>query len=235
MDFSGDKWQDMTVVSRMDEVLVPWERIAAFVRQHTHDVRNHLNSLDLEATLLQEVVPQGEASEGVDRIRRQLRSLAQDMRTLSVQFQTSQPLTGPMPAKVLGTIWREKHGALPGAPEVRWMDELGDEQVKVDVEMMATVFRELLMNAATFSKGVPTTITMRAENQDVILELSEPKTGPLDPTTWTEPFTSTRHGSRGLGLWTVRRLVEANLGTFEQRHLPDQGVLLTRISLPRAG
>ena len=34
-----------------DEVLIPYPRVAAFVRQHTHDVRNFLNGLDLEASL----------------------------------------------------------------------------------------------------------------------------------------------------------------------------------------
>ena len=32
----------------MNEPQIPWARIVAFVRQHTHDVRNGLNCLDLE-------------------------------------------------------------------------------------------------------------------------------------------------------------------------------------------
>lgn len=235
MDFSGDNAGKMIVVSMMDDVLVPWEKIASFVRQHTHDVRNHLNSLDLEATLLQEVVPQGEASEGVERIRRQVRSMAQEMRTLSLLFQSAQPLAAPMPASALGTIWREKYTALSGAPEVRWVESLANEQVKVDVEMMATIFKELLTNASIHAKGSPVTITLSADKENVVLEMSEPKAAKLDPSRWGVPFTSTRHGNRGLGLWTVKRLVSANSGTFDQQYLADRSLLHTRITLPRAG
>ena len=132
------------VAFRMDETTIPWSRAAAFVRQHTHDVRNGLNSLDLEMEYLSELVPaEGEAADSVKRVRKQLRAVTQQLRTLSTLFQEPSAVAAKLPARVLLKIWREKHAALTAAPEVRWTDELGEEQVSVDVEMMATVFREL--------------------------------------------------------------------------------------------
>ncbi len=213
------------------ELEIPWARVAAFVRQHTHDVRNGLNSLDLETSLLQEIVNDNEGRETVGRLRKQLRSVAEQMRTLSARFQDLQPVAAPIAARDLLLIWREKHAALADAPEVRWVDELDGERVKVDVEMMAAVFHELLTNAAAFSQGQPVTVTARANDREVILKLCEPKKEPLDTSTWGEAFSTTRRGGYGLGLWAAKRLVKANGATIVQRCTPEDGGLMTQIAL----
>jgi hypothetical protein len=50
---------------------IPWELIAGFVRQFTHEVRNGLNSLDLEAALMQELAADDEAHACAARARQQ--------------------------------------------------------------------------------------------------------------------------------------------------------------------
>ncbi|HBJ82874.1 MAG TPA: hypothetical protein DDZ88_03160 [Verrucomicrobiales bacterium] len=214
---------------------IPWKRIADFVRQHTHDVRNGLNSLDLETALLNELVADGEAAASVGRIRKQLRSLALQLRALSALFQEPQPVAAPIAARVLLQIWREKHAGLQDLLEVRWVDELGEERVSVDVEMMASVFHELLANAAEFSTGGPVTITARAKGGEVIFELREPKKEALDTSAWGQPFFSTRRGGYGLGLWAAHRMMQANGATFMQRYIPTDSCLTTRIVLPCCG
>ena len=44
---------------------IKWPRLAAFMRQHTHDVRNGLNSLDLETSFLEEFVNDDEGRASV--------------------------------------------------------------------------------------------------------------------------------------------------------------------------
>lgn len=210
---------------------IPLKRMSEFVRQHTHDVRNGLNSLDLEATYLAELVTDSEAVASVERIQRQLRTLAQQLRGLSMKFQSPQPLAAPMAARVLLQIWREKHQALPKAPEVRWEDELGSEEVNVDVGMMAAVFQELLTNAAAFSTHAPMTVTARVADREIILELREPKTEALDTSAWGQPFYTTRRGAYGLGLWSAHRMLQANGATLVQRYAPEDGCLISRIVL----
>jgi signal transduction histidine kinase len=223
-----------SVLCGMEETQIPCVRVAAFIRQHTHDVRNDLNSIDLESSLLQEIVAEGEARASVDRIRKQVRSLAQKLRALSARFHIGHPISGPLPAAALLSIWRERHGSLPNPPEVRWQDKSNDAQVSADVEMLAEVFQELLNNAATFDKSGPITISVKADKALVTFELREPKNAPVDTELWGTPFFSTRRGSYGLGLWTARRLIEANQGTFLQRYVPQDSVLVTQIILPRA-
>lgn len=215
----------------MEEPAIPWSRVAAFVRQYTHDVRNGLHSLDLETALLHEIVPDGEAKDGVGRMRKQVSSLATLLRSVSATFQDPQPLTAPTPARGLLRIWRENHAALPDAPVVQWVDELGDEQVSADVAMIATVFRELLSNASAFSQGDPLTITARVSNGDVVFEMCEPKKEPVDTSAWGQAFSTTRRGRYGMGLWTAHRLMNASGASMVQRYVPDEGCLATRISL----
>jgi hypothetical protein len=63
--------------------------------------------------------------------------------------------------------------------------------------------------------------------------MNEPRTTPPDMRYWGQPFFSTHHGSPGLGLWTARRLVEANSGTLVQQFVRDASALVTQIKLPR--
>ncbi|MHB1081132.1 MAG: histidine kinase [Prosthecobacter sp.] len=215
----------------MDESIIPLSRVSTFVRRHVHDVRNGLNSLDLEMELLNDLAPEDEAMASVERMRRQLRTLAQQLRTLAAQFQEPTPVAVKIPASVLLKIWREKHADLKPSPLIQWEDELGEEQVNVDVEMMALAFRELLTNAMVHSPGGPLTITAQTLDAKVVFELREPKPAALDVTTWGQPFTSTRRERYGLGLWTVRRLMAASGVFFEQRYDPAEGCLLTQLVL----
>jgi signal transduction histidine kinase len=217
----------------MEDILIPWSRLSAFIRKHTHDVRNDLNSLDLESTLLQEVVPDGEAKEGVARIRKQVRALTAQMRLLSTRFQSPSPYAAPMPAKAVLTIWQERCAVLPKAPEFKWVDKLADENVNVDVEMIATVIQELIVNAAAYSQNLPITVTARSDKSVVVFEMQEPKSSPLDTRAWGQPFFSARTGGHGLGIWTARRLVEANHGTLVQHFAPDVSALISQMILPR--
>lgn len=215
----------------MDELIIPLSRVSTFVRRHVHDVRNGLNSLDLEMEFLNDLAPAHESVASVERMRKQLRMLSLQLRALAAQFQEPMPVPMKIPASVLLKIWREKHADLKPAPQIRWGDELGEEQVNVDVEMMAVAFRELLTNAMVHSPGGPLTITARTMDGKVVFELREPKLTELDVTTWGQPFTSTRRERYGLGLWTVRRLMAASGVFFEQRYHPAEGCLQTQLVL----
>ncbi len=213
--------------------LVPWSRVAGFIRQFTHDVRNGLHGLDLETALLHELITEGEASEGVERVHKQLRAMAAQLRSVSATFQVPQPMTAPIPARALMRIWRENHAAIPNAPEVVWRDELGEEQVVADVAMMGTVFRELLANAAGFPPSGPITISAVPQGGSVIFEMTEPKKERVDPTAWGAPFSSTRRAKYGLGLWAAGRLMEASGVAMQQEFVLEESCLRTRLAVPK--
>ena len=211
---------------------ISWTRLAAFMRQHTHDVRNGLNALDLETALLQEVVTDDEGRASVARVRRQVRGIAEQLRGLSALFHEPKPYGAPLAARELFLIWREQHESMPERPAVEWIEEVGDAKVDVDAGMMATVFRELLTNARTFRDGEPATASARRHGDEIQYELREPKLKPIDFSTWdSRVFQTTKRGGYGLGLWTVQRQAAANGATLTRRN--EDGALITRIALPR--
>ncbi len=214
------------------EPSIPWSRITAFIRQHMHDVRNGLNLINLEAEILQDSIPPGEATDGLRNISRQLHSLDKQLRSLSTFFQEPLPVRSPVAARTLLQIFQSTHAELAAALEVQWIDELDAQQVSVDTELLTPVFRELLRNAAVFSPGVPVTVIAQAAEREVIFELREPKPQPVDTTGWGQPFHTTRHGGYGLGLWSAHRMLQANGATLTQ--YCGDGCLISRMVFPQA-
>ena len=212
-----------------------WPHLAKFIRQHTHDIRNDLNGLDLESALLADIVPPGEAVEGVARIRAQVRRIATDMRGLSARF--AEPPAGDAlyAARELFLIWQDQLTTLNPAPTVNWSDASGAEQVKVDAGALASVFRELLANAQSFGTGGPMHAAARVEDQRIVFELREPKGAPVETEAWGRaPFASMRHGHYGLGLWEVQRVITANGGEVQRRFAADAMELITSLRFPIA-
>jgi signal transduction histidine kinase len=213
---------------------IPWPRLAGFVRQHTHDVRNHLNSLELEASLLAEFQSDPEASDCLKRMRTQIRQLAASLRSLSSRFQEINPMASDIAAADLIEVWKEQLATLSDPPTVEWKSEVTDERVTVDVGQLASVLRELLNNAKAFGSDEVILATVRAEGDRIVLELLEPKEGSLDPSSWgASPLSTTRRDGYGLGLWEVRRVIEANGGEIRRKFLPETNQLVTTIGLPK--
>jgi signal transduction histidine kinase len=215
------------------EPQIAWQRVAAFVRQHTHDVRNHLNSLDLEAALLSELVPAGEARESVDRLRKQIREFAGEMRMLSGKFGDPPSGRAVVPASVLFLIWKDQAANLTPQPEVMWSEDVGEAKLTVDPDAIARTFHELLFNAVSFGSGRPLRADARAADGQVAFTLTEPKAEPLDPSNWGHiPLASTRRGGYGLGLWSVERCVVASSGEVQRRYDPTGKSLVTTLRFP---
>lgn len=212
-----------------------WSHLAQFIRQHTHDVRNDLNGLDLEAALLAETIPGGEASDSVSRMRTQIRRLALDLRALSAKFADPQPARALYDARELFLIWWDQLAALTPAPTVRWSDSLTTEQVKVDAGTLANVFRELLANAQSFGTGAPLLADGRVEEKHVVFELREPKDTAVEIASWGRaPFSAMRHGHYSIGLWQAQRTITANGGEVLRRFDPEAMELITALRFPLA-
>lgn len=211
-------------------------RVAAFIRQYTHDVRNTINCMDLEMELMQDTVTEPEAVISMNRIRDQLRSMELQMRALSAAFHELRPTPDVIHARVLLQIWREKYAEQSGMVQIQWSDTLGDEQVEVDVEMVAAAFGELLNNANTHAEAGASTAPLRAHaavrDGLVIFQLREPKNTTVNPAGWALPFSGISRGHYGLGLWAARKKLEANGARFSQRWDEKVGSLVTEIGLP---
>lgn len=222
----------------MTESSISPTRVAAFIRQYTHDVRNTINCMDLEMELMQDLIAEPEVITSMNRVREQLRSMEVQMRTLSAAFHEPRPTPDLIHARVLLQIWREKHAEQSEAVPIQWTDHLGEEQVEVDVEMVASALSELLTNATLHAEG-STTGPIKAhagiEDGKAVFQLVEPKKAALNPADWTQPFSATSRGHYGLGLWAAKRKLEANHAHLSQWWDEKENALITEIALPLAG
>lgn len=215
----------------MSSTSVELATVAAFLRQHTHDLRNHLTGLDLEAAVLAETITDAPSAEGVARMQRQIRAVALELKSLAEKFSAAETHRAPCAARELFLIWQDQAAAL-GLDAIAWGSTLGDEKISVDVAAVSAVLEELLVNARQFTGKAGLVAMADARHGEIAFELREAKIEPLDPTTWGErPFVSTKRGGYGLGLWLATRCVAASGGEIARSYLP-KGTLVTKVIFP---
>jgi K+-sensing histidine kinase KdpD len=222
-----------------DALQIPYPRIAAFVRQVTHDVRNNLNSLDLQAAYATELITDPEAAAEVKRLRAIIQTSARQLQALSANFQSSTPHLVQYQASILIEDLRDRLAKTfpETAGDVTWQVELGEEQVEIDVEMYFSAVMELFRNAFQFrGNGAKIAAYVGMDRDEFVVEICETKPAPAtDPEHWGEqPFVSSRRSGYGLGLFRVRRSVAAHGGNLSFSYDSSRTLLKSRVTLPVA-
>ncbi len=219
---------------------VPFQRVSTFVRQVTHDVRNSLNAMELQAAYVLELVDDPEAVEEIRRLRTQIQQSARTLQALSAHFWLPQPSLIEYSAAIFAEDFRDRLAKKypERAPCVQWTVEVGNESISTDIELIFAALAEVFSNAFHFSEK-DGTITARAfsKNGQFVIELQESRSSaPESPEKWgAEPFVSTRRGAYGLGLFRTRMILAAHGGDLQYSYDPGSGLLTARISLPLAG
>jgi two-component system NtrC family sensor kinase len=233
-------------LDRQQAALRRAERLAAVGRisaQITHEIRNPLNAIGLNAELLSEELaglsePRGEAVQLVTAISREVDRLngvtehylrfarlprpALERLDLNELLSSLLDFLAPELAAASLTVRRE----LPsGLPSVR-----GDET------QLRGAFLNLLRNAREAMPGGGC-ITVRTRLVEGVLEVQIADTGggipPGDLTRIFEPFYSTKERGTGLGLAFTQQVVEEHGGSVQCQSAPGQGTVFT-LRLPCA-
>ena len=216
---------------------VPMPNVVRFVRQLSHDLRNHLNAVELQAAYMKEVAGSAEVKGEVQRLREMFSPIGSSLQKLSASL--ADVRLNPMPygaaafledlrAK-LQSQFSDEAGAL------KWNLDPGDAQVEIDPQMMQQAFLEFFSNAFQHHRGTGT-IEVKAEcsGEDFLFTLREPKTQ-FDASTenWgREPFGKITHGHYGLGLHRARSIIEAHRGSYDAHFDSASSSLVTKVALP---
>ena len=229
----------MNMTPPADECLVPFDRVAKFIRQLTHDVRNGLSAVDLESAFIAELVTDPEISEEVRKLRSMITNTVGALRDISLNFQPVTVHTVPWRAATLVEELRVRlqqqfaEEVRTGAVEVD--DRLGEEMIDVDLEQTIGAVLHVVRNAFQFGKDdARVLLSAFVEGTEVVLEAREPKKSfesQVPPEEWgNAPLITTRSGGYGLGLFRAQKIFDAHGGKFAT-HYRD-GVLITRMSVP---
>jgi K+-sensing histidine kinase KdpD len=217
---------------------VAWPTMSKFVSQLSHDLRNHLNAIELQAALLGEIAPNDEIRDEIKRLRGMTGELGADLQKLSRLMKDPRPQTMAYSARELvedlqGKV-AEKEPEL--ARTMEWRNSLGAEAVEIDPQLMEEALLELFANAVRHERASgPVVFEARENKEAVIFSLREPKKEFAGETeSWgMRPLERVSHGHYGLGLHRARSILEAHGGTLTAQFDPAASVLVTTICLPR--
>ena len=220
------------------EPSVPLERVAKFIRQLTHDVRNGLSAIDLETAFIAEIATDEEVLGELRKLREMVAETAKMLRFVSQNFQ---PVTvHPIPwaaETVMEELRKRLQTEFPddwSAVEVE-SRFAAETTVNIDLNQTLNAVISVLRNAFQFRRdGERIRLAGRMEQGRAMLEVREPKEAldnPLPPAQWgREPLVSTRPGGYGLGLYQARQIAEAQGGSLEAAFTGSE--LVTRFFLP---
>ena len=220
-----------------EELAVPLERVAKFIRQLTHDVRNGLSAADLEAAFIEEISADAEVLAEVRKLREMISDTAKMLRGVSLYFQPASVHPIPWEAKtVVEELRKRVKTELPEQFQaIKITDDFKSETVEIDLEQTLAVLMSVLRNAVQWMpEDLEVSVQGASEEGQVVFEIREPKknfTSDTPPEEWgSEPLYSTRPGGYGLELFYARKIVQAQGIQLETHLIGDE--LVTRMTLP---
>src|SRR4051812_20988523 len=216
---------------------IPWDAVVRFIRQLSHDLRNHLNAIELQSAFIGEIASEQEMKDEVKRLREMLSSAGAALQKLSADMGHARINSMPYKAADLVEDLRQRIESRrsESTPRIEWETNVGEGMVEVDPQLFPLVVQELIDNAVHFPSAGPLQFKAALEaNGSLAMTLLEPKAEfARDVSTWgREPLKNIHHGHYGLGLNRARIIVEMHGGTLEASYDPKAKNLVTRIVLP---
>jgi len=219
---------------------VAWSNIVHFIRQLSHDLRNHLNAIELQSAYINELEREAELKDEIKRLREMISRLTSTLQSLTKAVSEVKPSLISYRAADLAEDLRKKidHDFSGESTEITWNIQVGDATLKVDPQLLQEALAELFANAFRHSRGKGhIVVTAKMENGRFIFTVEEPKVR-FDETAdnWgREPLRKVGQGHYGLGLNRVRAIVEAHGGEMYAQHNPNVSTLTTTLVLPASG
>jgi len=226
--------------SQPDSMNVAWSDVVRFIRQLGHDLRNHLNAIELQSAYIGELERKDELKSEIKRLHEMVAGMTSALQSLSRAVSEVKANLIAYPAADLVEDLRQKidHDFSGGNTAINWDIQVGNAMLSVDPQLLQEAFGELFANAFRHDcdKGALVAIA-RLDKDRLLFTLREPKSGFHAPTeNWVrEPLRKVSHGHYGLGLNRVRAIVEAHGGEMYARYDPDVSALTTTLVLPASG
>src|SRR6266576_3341288 len=127
-----------------DSSSVSWSDIVRFVRQLSHDLRNHLNAVELQAAYIGELAGDGELKEEIKRLRATIGRLGALLQKLSADLGQIKPSFMPYRAADFIEDLRQKftHDFPNESSVVNWHVQPGDATLNVDPQLLQQALLE---------------------------------------------------------------------------------------------
>src|SRR5437868_6710320 len=225
---------------RTDLLNVAWSDVVRFIGQVSHDLRNHLNAIELQSAYISELERDEQLKNEIKRLREMISGLTSALQSLSKAASGIKPNLIPYRAADLAEDLRKKidHDFSGESAAITWNIQTGDVMLNVDPQLLQEAFTELFANAFRHNRGKgPLVARAKIDNNRLHFTLHEPKADfDLDTQNWgREPLRKISQRHYGLGLRRVRAIVEAHRGELRAQYDPKASTLITMLTLSVSG
>jgi K+-sensing histidine kinase KdpD len=229
---------DAVPENQSDSLSVPWIDTVRFVQQLAHDLRNHLNAIELQSAYISELDGSAELKGEIKRLREMISGFSTVLQKLTGLGEVKPNLISYRASDFVEDLRKTIAHEFPNeSAEITWDIQGGDAMLNVDPQLLQQAFSEIFANAFQHDRGKGALIaTARSDRKRFVFSLREPKTRFESSTeNWgREPFRRITRGHYGLGLNRVRVIMEAHGGEMHAEYDPKGSTLLTTLTLPHA-
>jgi K+-sensing histidine kinase KdpD len=223
-----------------DAISVAWTDVVRFLRQLSHDLRNHLNAVELQSAFLAELATEPDLKDEIRRLRKMVSDCGSVLQKLSIRLNPPSLNINSYRASDFVDDLRGKIGTeFPKqADAVTWKTDTQDANMATDPLLMQEALLEVFSNAfENHKEGASLSFIARTEGDTLVFTLYEPKAQFDLPTdNWgREPLRYVNRGHYGLGLNRARTIIEGHGGKIRAHYDPGESKLITNISLPLSG
>jgi signal transduction histidine kinase len=154
----------------MDTPSSPFNDIAAVIKRHVHDVRNALNGMELELTLLAEDISGQAARDAVKRLREAGAEIGRLMQGLSSKYAIESPCV--IPAIQIVERWNADARHMASDVRLQWNVQLGGEAVCVEAGLIRSLLKDALEMAVRISGRRSLQINCRCDGEHICFEIA---------------------------------------------------------------
>lgn len=210
-----------------------------FVRQFSHDLRNHLNAAELQAAYIAEIAQDSEVKDEIKRLRAMISEVGTSLQRVTSALSAPRLTLMPYGAADLLDDLRQKLAAdnPSESAKIEWNVQAGDVSLQIDPQALQPALLELFANAFRHDRAEGAiSVEARIEGDRLICTIREPKrTFERSTQNWgREPFHDIGQGHYGLGLHRARAIIEAHDGQLNARYDSPASSLVTTVVLPLA-
>lgn len=220
-----------------DSLSIPWVDTVRFIRQLNHDLRNHLNVIELQSAYISELEGDAKLKAEVNRLREMISGLTATLKKVSGGLDEVKPnLISYRASDFVEDLRKKIAQEFPNErPDINWDVQPGNAVLNIDPQLLQEAIVELFSNAFRHDRGKGALVAeARIDKNQFLFTLREPKIRfELSTENWgREPLRKVSHGHYGLGLNRVRTIVEAHGGKMHAQYDSKASTLATALILP---
>jgi K+-sensing histidine kinase KdpD len=213
--------------------------VVKFIRQLSHDLRNHLNAAELQAAYIAEIAQDSEVKEELKRLRAMISEVGTSLQRVTSTLSTARlTLMSYSAADLLDDLRQKLAAEFPAeSAQMEWSVQPGGASLQIDPQALQPALLELFVNAFRHGRAEGAlSVEARIEGDRFVCTIREPKQSFERSTeNWgREPFLTVGQGHYGLGLHRARAIIEAHGGQLNARYDSPASSLITTMVLPLA-